>query len=66
MTTYAIERNDELVNQIVFIGKGLYKSVDIIPLTFSNVKQAKEVSDVLGGIVVDYYQYTFRDVSIAA
>ena len=66
MTTYAIERNDELVNQIVFIGKGLYKSVDIIPLTFSNVKQAKEVSHVLGGIVVDYHQYTFKDVSIAA
>jgi hypothetical protein len=56
--TYAIERNNELVNQVVFIGKGLYKTRDIIPLTFKTVKQAQEVSDVLNGNVVDYDSYS--------
>lgn len=56
--TYAIERNNELVNQVVFVGKGLYKTRDIIPLTFKTAKQAQEVSDVLNGNVVDYDSYS--------
>jgi hypothetical protein len=58
MPKYAIERNDELVCQVVFLGKGLYRSRDVVTLLFDNIKKAEEVSIVLNGKVVEYKQNT--------
>jgi hypothetical protein len=66
MTKYAIERNNEIVNQVVFVGKGLYRSKDVMPLVFDTVKKAKEVAEVLNGTVVDYDAYMTEDFAIAA
>ena len=66
MTKYAIERNNEIVNQVVFVGEGLYRSKDVIPLVFDTVKKAKEVAEVLNGTVVDYDAYMTEDFAIAA
>jgi glycine cleavage system H lipoate-binding protein len=66
MTKYAIERNNAIVNQVVFIGEGLYRSKDVIPLVFESIKKAQEVADVLNGIVVDYDAYMTEDFAIAA
>jgi hypothetical protein len=66
MTKYAIERDDAIVNHIVFLGKGLYRKHDVIPLVFNTTKKAKEVADVLDGTVVDYDAYMTEDFAIAA
>jgi hypothetical protein len=49
MTKYAIERDNAIVNHIVFVGKGLYRKTDVIPLVFNTTKKAKEVAEVLDG-----------------
>jgi hypothetical protein len=54
MPKYAIERNNELVCQVVFLGKGLYRSRDVVTLLFDNMKKAEEVSIILNGKVVEY------------
>jgi hypothetical protein len=54
MPKYAIERNNELVCQVVFLGKGLYRQKDIVTLLFDDMKKAQEISIVLNGKVVDY------------
>ena len=57
MTLLAIERNGSLVNHIVFKGKEtayLYRERDIVPLTFTTMKAATEVANVLGATVVKY------------
>ncbi len=54
MPKYAIERNDELVCQVVFLGKGLYRSRDVVTLLFDDMKKAEEVSIILNGKVVEY------------
>lgn len=66
MTKYAIERNNELVNQVVFVGEGLYRARDIIPLTFDSIKKAQEIADIISGSVVDYDLYMTEDFAIAA
>lgn len=54
MPKYAIERNDELVCQVVFLGKGLYRSRDVVTLLFDDMKKAEEISIILNGKVVEY------------
>ena len=66
MTKYAIERDNEIVNQVVFVGKGLYRKHDVIPLVFSTTKKAQEIADVLNGTVVDYDAYMTQDFAMAA
>ena len=66
MTKYAIERNNGIVNQVVFVGEGLYRSKDVLPLVFDTLKKAKEVAEVLDGTVVDYDAYMTEDFAIAA
>ena len=58
MPKYAIERDDKLVCQVVFLGKGLYRQRDVVTLLFDNIKKAEEVSIVLNGKVVEYKQNT--------
>lgn len=57
MTKYAIKRNDKLVYHVVFLGEGLYRDKDIVPLTFETMKKAQEVATVMDGTVVDYDEY---------
>jgi len=57
MNTFAIERNGSLVNHIIFRGNGLYRSHDILPLTFSTYKAALEIAEAIDGAVVDYQLY---------
>ena len=66
MTKYAIERDTAIVNHIVFVGKGLYRKIDVIPLVFDTTKKAQEVADVLYGSVVDYDAYMTEDFAMAA
>jgi hypothetical protein len=66
MTKYAIERDSTIVNHIVFLGKGLYRKIDVIPLVFDTTKKAQEIADVLKGTVVDYDAYMTEDFAIAA
>ena len=66
MSKYAIERDNAIVNHIVFVGKGLYRKIDVIPLVFDTTKKAQEIADVLKGTVVDYDAYMTEDFAIAA
>ena len=66
MTKYAIERDSTIVNHIVFVGKGLYRKIDVIPLVFDTTKKAQEIADVLKGTVVDYDAYMTEDFALAA
>jgi hypothetical protein len=66
MTKYAIERDNAIVNHIVFVGKGLYRKIDVIPLVFDTTKKAQEIADVLKGTVVDYDAYMTEDFALAA
>lgn len=54
MSLFAIEREGSLVNQIVFKGSGLYRETAVVPLTFSTLKAAEEVAEVLDATVVAY------------
>jgi hypothetical protein len=56
MPKYAIERDNKLVRQVVFLGKGLYRQRDVVTLLFDNIKKAEEVSIILNGKVVEYKQ----------
>jgi hypothetical protein len=66
MTKYAIVRDYKIVNQVVFLGKGLYRPADIVPLLFETHKKADEVATVLGGVVVDYDEYMSVNIAMAA
>lgn len=66
MATYAIERDGKIVLHVVFIGEGLYRPHDIVPLTFKTERDAQQVADVLNGTVVDYDAYLQEDVKLAA
>ena len=66
MTKYAIERDNAIVNHIVFVGKGLYRKHDVIPLIFDTTKKAQKIADVLKGTVVDYDAYMTEDFALAA
>ena len=66
MSKYAIERDNAIVNHIVFVGKGLYRKTDVIPLVFDTTKKAQEIADVLDGTVVDYDAYMTEDFAMAA
>jgi hypothetical protein len=54
MTKYAIERDNEILSQVIFLGKGLYRQRDIVTLLFDDMKKAEEVSIILNGKVVEY------------
>lgn len=54
MPKYAIERDNEILCQVVFLGKDLYRSRDVVTLLFDDMKKAEEVSVVLNGKVVEY------------
>ena len=66
MSKYAIERDNAIVNHIVFVGKGLYRKHDVVPLVFDTTKKAQEIADVLDGTVVDYDAYMTEDFAMAA
>lgn len=69
MTIFAIERNGSLVNHVVFRGSSqtnLYREYDVLPVTFTTLKAATEIADVLFGTVVDYETYTSTQLSKAA
>ena len=66
MSKYAIERDNAIVNHIVFVGKGLYRKTDVIPLVFDTTKKAQEIADVLDGTVDDYDAYMTEDFAMAA
>jgi hypothetical protein len=66
MSKYAIERDNAIVNHIVFVGKGLYRKHDVVPLVFDTIKKAQEIADVLDGTVVDYDAYMTEDFAMAA
>lgn len=66
MTTYAIERNGNIVLHVVFKGSGLYREKDVLPLTFSTEKGAKEIADAINGEVIDYDAYLQADLKVAA
>lgn len=58
MTNFALERNGSLVNHVVFKGKdGLYRDYEVVHLTFSTLKAAKEIAEVLEANIVDYQLY---------
>ena len=68
MTLFAIERNGSLVNQLVFRGNpdtNLYRDPDIMIMTFTTLKAATEMADVLHGTVVDYEKYTATQAKAA-
>lgn len=68
MTRFAIERNGSLVNQLVFRGSSdtsLYREYDIVPITFTTLKAATDIADILHGTVVDYDTYNLTQAKAA-
>lgn len=68
MTIFAIERNGSLVNQLVFRGSSntnLYREHDIVPITFTTLKAATDIADILHGNVVDYDTYVSTQAKAA-
>jgi hypothetical protein len=63
---FAIERNGQLVKQLVFSGdasNNLYRDTSISHLTFTTMKAANEVAEVLEATVVDYQLYLSQQLA---
>ena len=63
---FAIERNGQLVKQLIFIGdanSNLYRDTSISHMTFTNMKAANEVAEVLEATVVDYQLYLSQQLA---
>lgn len=63
---FAIERNGQLVKQLVFNGNAsnnLYRERSIVTMTFPNMKAANEVAEVLDATVVDYQLYLSQQLA---
>ncbi len=51
---YTLERNGEIVRQIVLVGDKMnYKKPEIVDLTFETYEGASEVAEVLNAKIVD-------------
>lgn len=63
---FAIERNGQLVKQLVFSGNAsnnLYREHSVITMTFSTIKAALEVAEVLDATAVDYQLYLSQQLA---
>ena len=63
---FAIERNGMLVRQVIFSGnadKNLYRDTSVADLTFTTMKAANEVAEVLDATVVDYQLYLSQQLA---
>ena len=63
---FAIERNGQLVKQLIFVGDAntnLYRDTSISHMTFTTMKAANEVAEVLEATVVDYELYHLQQLA---
>lgn len=63
---FAIERNGQLVKQLVFSGNAsnnLYRERSVVTMTFTTMKAANEVAEVLDASVVDYQLYLSQQLA---